>query len=68
MYCMGRGSHTVYLEHGNSKGVARGRRQKSTTKYGREHEHYKGKSPKKDLTSAKDLPMELTESPYHRLV
>ena len=30
----------------------------------------KGKSPKQDLTNAKDLPMELPEgrkSPYHRL-
>ena len=36
----------------------------------KERVHYKGESPKQDLTSAKDLTIELSEggeSPYYRL-
>ena len=49
--------------HRNNKGEARGRsRHKKTSKrVKKEHEHYKGKSPKQDLTSAKDLSIELSE-------
>ena len=39
-------------------------------KYGRNVATIRGESPKQGLTSAKDLPIELSEgreSPYHRL-
>ena len=64
-------AHTVYLAHRNSKGDTRGNRFKNNEKVVRNLKEINvatmGKSPKQGLTSAKDVPMELPESPYHRL-
>ena len=68
-------SHTVYFAHGNSKGEARGRNlHKNNARVVRNLKErsvdMKRKNPKQDLTSAKDLTIELPEgreSPYHRL-
>ena len=59
--CTRRVSHTGYLAHGDKQGVGADSRViiKGVS----------GKSPKVDLTSAKDLTIELTEGreyPYHR--
>ena len=61
-------SHTAeYLTHGNSKSEARGisRHMSNSKRVVRNMEERnvgtKGKSPKRDLTSAKDLPIELPE-------
>ena len=59
-------SHTVYLAHGDSKDEARGSsRHKNNVRVVRNMETRnlgtKGKSPKQDLTSAKDLTIELPE-------
>ena len=70
-----RGPHARGVSHGNSKGEARGRsRHKNNVRVARSLEErnvgMKGKSPKQDLTSAKDLTIGLPEgreSPYHRL-
>ena len=67
--------HTVYLAQGNSKGESRGRNgHKNNARVVRNLEERnvgtKRKCPKQDLTSAKDLTIELPEgreSPYHRL-
>ena len=67
-------SHTVYLAHGNSKSEARGRNKHKNNAIVRNLEErnvgMRGKILKQGLTSAKDLPMELSErleSPDHRL-
>ena len=68
-------SHTAYLAHWNSEGEARGRsRHKNNARVVRHLEERnvstKGKSLKHDLTSAKDLTIELSkerESHNHRL-
>ena len=76
-----RGSHargvypdTVYLAHGKSKGEARGRiRHKNNARIVKNLEERnvgaKEKSPKQNITNAKDLSIELPEgreSSYHR--
>ena len=69
-------SDTGYLAHWNSKGGARGRsRHKHNSKrvvrnLEERNVGTKGKSPKQDLSTAKDLTKEFTErrkSPYHRI-
>ena len=68
-------THTVYLAHGNSNGEARGRsihKNNARVVINLEERNVgtKRKSPKQDLTSAKDLTIELPEgreSHYHRL-
>ena len=67
-------SYTGYLAHGNSKGEERRRnRHKNDRRLVRNMEKWnvgsKGISPKQDLTSTKDLTIELPvgrESSYHR--
>ena len=65
MNCRERGSH--YLAHGISKGEARGRsrhKRNSNRVVRNPEEGYvgmKGKNPKQDLNSAKDLTIELPE-------
>ena len=62
-----RGAHpTLYLAHGNSKGEVRGRnRHKNNERVVRNLEKknvdMKEKSPEQDLTSAKNLTIELPE-------
>ena len=57
-----RGSHAVYLAHGNSKGEEEEEIDKNNERVVRNLEEKnvstKGKSPKQDLTSAKDLTIE----------
>ena len=66
-------SHTGYLAHGNSKGEARGRKQtriivKRVLRNNLEEWNVgtKRKSRKQDLTTAKDLTIELSDR-CHRL-
>ena len=72
MHCRERGSHergvshARYLAHGNSKGVARGRRRhKNNSKIVRNLEERKvvtkEKSPEEGLTSVEDLIIEFSE-------
>ena len=67
-------SYTVYLEHGNSKGEARGRCRHKRNSVVRNPEERnvdtKKKSPKEGLISDKDLATQLLEGcqpSYHRL-
>ena len=69
-----RGSHArgVYLtQYTSHMGTARGRNRRKNNAIVKNLEERnvgtKEKSHKKELACAKDLPMELAESPYHRL-